>query len=512
MIHLLLTLESDLVLSARPGSAGQHECLDFIPGSTLWGAVAAHFYGRWARDSFWEKNRAVFHEGRVRFGCGLPASPLHFPMLPIPFSWHHAKEEKGSFGSRILAENITNLAAGGAWDFEKKGQPKQMREGWFDMEGRFFETRTGHRLKTAIDCSRFDSSREGQLFGYTAICAGQSFIASVEGDSSAPGWLEIETFLSDLDSLHLGRSRTAEFGRISIRRLPSVGSLLPAATPAGDGLTRLHVLSDVELTDACGLPQLLPTARAFGLGEGELVPEQTYLRFRSYSPWNRFRGCYDTERQVISAGSVITLKLAQQPQVATLRAGLHQAEGLGVLAVNPPYLLTRHPVFAAQAPTKPSKPKPIPAPLALPVYRVMMRRHADRTIEQLAVAIGREWADYWNGGCRNISKSQWARVRQAAVVARDSAALLEALSVIFEDGLSAELRWKKATGLGRRTPAQIVQETITGKRPGKSLPDWLSEEHVESQEVDGRNLVSNLTLQATREAAIAMSRMKGSEK
>jgi hypothetical protein len=508
MIHLLLTLESDLVLSSRPGSAGQHECLDFIPGSALWGAVAARFYGRWAKESSWDKTRAVFHEGRVRFGCGLPASPAQLPMLPVPFSWHHAKQEKSSHNNCILANNVTNLAAGCSWDFDKKGQPKQMREGWFDMDGRFFETQTSHRLKTAIDASKFDSAKESQLFGYTAICAGQSFIATVEGDPSTPGWPEIEAFLSDLGTLHLGRSRTAEFGRISIRRLSAKGPLLPASGTSPDGLTRLHLLSDVALTDGCGLPQLLPTAPALGLGEGTLVPEHTHLRFRSYSPWNRFRGCYDTERQVISAGSVITLKLARQPEGATLRAGLYQAEGLGVLAVNPAYLLAPQPVFTSATPAQPSKAKAIPAPLTLPVYRIMMRRHADRTIEQLAAAIGREWADEWKRGCGNISKSQWARVRQAAVTARDSAGLLAALSEIFEDGLSAERQWKKAKGLGGRTPAKIVHDTIADTTP---LASALREEHLESQDLDGRNLVSILTLQATREASIAISRMKGSE-
>jgi CRISPR-associated protein Csx10 len=509
MIHLLLTLESDLVLSSRPGSTGQHECLDFIPGSALWGAVAARFYGRWAQESSWDKNRAVFHEGRVRFGCGLPASPAQSPMLPIPFSWHHAKGEKGSNNNCILANNVTNLAAGCSWDFDKKGQPKQMREGWFDMDGRFFETQTSHRLKTAIDASKFDSAKESQLFGYTAICAGQSFIATVEGDPSTPGWPEIEAFLSNLSSLHLGRSRTAEFGRISVRRLSAEGPILPASGTSPDGLTRLHLLSDVALTDGCGLPQLLPTALALGLGEGALVPEQTHLRFRSYSPWNRFRGCYDTERQVISAGSVITLKLARQPEGgATLRAGLHQAEGLGVLTVNPPYLLTPQPAFAAAAPAQPSKSKAVPAPLTLPVYQVMMRRHADRTIEQLAAAIGREWADEWKRGCGNISKSQWARVRQAAVAAHDSDGLLAALGEIFEHGLSAEGQWKKSKGLGGSPPRDIVRRSITDI---ERLTAAMREEHLEPRDANGRDLVGNLTLQATREASIAISRMKGSE-
>lgn len=505
MIHLLLTLESDLVLSARPGSTGQHECLDFIPGSALWGAAASRFYGRWAAQSEWEKVRAVFHSGRVRFGCGFLAPLKTHPALPIPHSWYYPKKiESPSINSSLLASVIHNLAAAERWNFQQNGQPKQMRDGWFDpCKGKSFRTDKNHRLKTAIDGGNFDAPRESQLFGYTSIQTGQSFIATIQAEADTPGWEEVERYFSTLTHLHLGRSRTAEFGRVSVKRLSETESLFPTSHGApDDGITRLHLLSDLALADAHGQPLLWPTSEALGLGEGEVIPAKTHLRFRTYSPWNRFRGCSDSERQVICAGGVISLR-CQTPLTDHLRhAGLYQAEGLGMLAVNPSYLVTAQPKFSPTSlPAVPNE-TPTPAPSGV-LYEVMMRRYMESTIERLAVAIGTAWAKEWKTNCAHVSKSQWARIREAAVSAADTGKLQVALNEIFSHGLSAERQWNKPRRLGVPTPASLVNGKIQDRQ---SLEKTLNEEHL------GREGWDLLARQATREAAISMARMKGPEK
>jgi len=75
------------------------------------------------------------------------------------------------------------------------------------------------------------------------------------------------------------------------------------------------------------------------------------LRTRRYAPWNGKRGSPDLERWVIQQGSVIRLRLDDEPNAAALierctaGLGLHRECGLGRVWINPPLLADLHPNF-----------------------------------------------------------------------------------------------------------------------------------------------------------------------
>ena len=431
MIHFLLTLETDVILSASPGSSGQHTCLDYIPGSALWGVVAGKFYGKWVKESAWEKIRAVFHAGRVRFGSGFPATTGNRPMYPVPLSWHAPKG----------GGELHNLAFS-TWNDREWGQRVQRRDGWFcvgpDNKQVVFKLTPNHRLKTAISAAKFDAPSEGQLFGYSSIPAGNRFVASVEADPDTPGWDEVLEFLNKLSTIRLGRSRTAEFGLARLEILADQPGFYTTKAPSPDGLTRLHLLTDLALCDKLGQPLLMPTSETLGLGLGSVDTSRTFLRFRSYSPWNRHRGCSDQERQVIAARSVVTLRLEKPQLDSVLRRGLYQAEGLGVIAVDPPYLVSAPPVVLENVNSTTRSGQIPDAVRALPLFEAMSRRYTEKVLERLAPQIGAKWKDKWSASCRHVSKSQWARVRHAAVTANNLADLNVLLTEIFEEGRSAQ--------------------------------------------------------------------------
>jgi len=513
LLRLDLTAETDLIFSATAGTAGQHECLDYIPGSAIWGAVAARFYGKWASGGDWAKVRSLFHSGKVRFGTGAPASTGGVPLRPVPIAWYSRKGTKWSkdaeqdgASNRIVPSEIHNLSCA-EWNFEANGQPEQIRSGWFDAEGALVTIKHRHRLKTAMDPEKFDSPSESQLFGYSSIPAGTRFVAFVEADPSTLGWNEVKEYLCGAKALRLGRSRSAEFGEVTLKVTEATSDGWKASDASFDARqVVLHLLTDLALSDASGLPQLQPTPELLGLGEGKIDFSRSHLRFRAYSPWNRFRGCHDTERHVISAGSVIALQLEQPPQVTRLVAGLYQVEGLGQMAVNPDYLAATG--ISLQAPsssTASQQKKSLPAPAGDPVYVAMHCRYADAVLEQLAVALGKAWADTWEHDCKHVSKSQWARLRQIAVLASSKQDLDINIQKLHEGNLSAEKYWNKPARTGGRTPFEIVCAFIADTQP---ISQTLLDEGLGERDAAGRDLVALLTIHATREAAIAISRKK----
>src|SRR5690606_12623829 len=75
--------------------------------------------------------------------------------------------------------------------------------------------------------------------------------------------------------------------------------------------------------------------------------DKTFARFRSYAPWNAYRGFPDPERQVVTRGSVLTFTFHGHEPDKTLKqlrelisdgVGNGRAEGLGKVWVNPPVL------------------------------------------------------------------------------------------------------------------------------------------------------------------------------
>jgi len=515
LLRLDFTADTDLIFSASAGTAGQHECLDYIPGSAIWGAVAARFYGKWASAGDWEKVRSLFYSGKVRFGIGAPSLSRGVPLRPVPFAWHSKKGHDWKTNGKganealeIIATELRNLSRT-QWDFAKDGQPEQTRTGWFAADGTIVTVNHRHRLKTAIDPDQFDSPSDGQLFGYSSIPAGTRFVAMIEADPTTPGWSEVRDYLCQAKKLRLGRSRSAEFGEVTLKASEATEDGWPLSGSSGSDAQQvvLHLLSDLALSDSFGVPQLHPTPELLGLGQGETDLTHSHLRFRSYSPWNRFRGCHDTERQVIAAGSVITIHLEQLPKTSRLVAGLYQAEGLGQVVVNPDYLAAALIAFPSSSPS-PSQQKQIPVvppPSEDPVYIAMSCRYADSVLEQLSVALGSQWADKWANNCHHVSKSQWSRLRQIAVLSLSVEDLKTRIKSLGKGNLSAEKYWNKVARVGSDTPTQIVLNSL---EPTQTIKDSLQSEGLAERDPAGRDLAALLAIHATREAAIAISRKK----
>jgi len=445
---LHISLLDDCVFSERAATQGTHDTLDRIPGSALLGAAAAQLYPQLTA----KEADAVFHSGRLRFCDGLPEynGALAWPM---PMCWHHAKNDKpgadlhhGGALYNFLHVNVIPKRPGVGDPRQKKEQAKQMRGGYVHACGQWIRPQRNYRMKTAISA---DTGRaaDAQLFGYSALQRGQTFLARIEADADFDPALFARVAATLHGQIVLGRSRSAEYGRVRIVHAASASHAPQDGRVSGSTLV-LWLLSDLAPCDAFGQPTLALDAQALGLPEGSrILWNKTFTRARRYSPWNAKRHGFDTERRVLTAGGVITVQLPADADLAQCTAqlqrgiGLHREAGLGQVWINPPLLSTVHPRFDAAAPaaapnnsaeTKPDHP-------LVAWMRDQMNARSTSDTEERAQNIAKRYRDAIET-TRNAlgypdfatdfypSRSQWGSVYEAART-RSDAELFRALFV-----------------------------------------------------------------------------------
>ncbi|MDP5133913.1 MAG: hypothetical protein NWQ54_23760 [Paraglaciecola sp.] len=343
--HFQVTLVQDVIFNATAATLGGQTGLDYLPGSVFLGALASKMYSELSADDAW----SLFHSGAFRFMDALPLVQQQ-PTWPMPISWHHFKGETvTTLDKRLHAAKVFDPALPNASQ-ETNRQPKQMRTGYVSAAGHWVKPNLSQRMKTAIDQ---DTGRaaEGQLFGYQSLDAGQVYYFEIQAPMAHKNLFD-RAVKQLSGSLRLGRSRTAQYGQVDIKPVNAFNTR-PQSLQDKKQLT-LWLLSDLALTDETGKPCLQPKPEFLGLPEGSIWhADQSFIRTRTYSPFNAHRRCYDLERQVISRGSVLRFTLSQSlsdKHISQLQnIGRFQEQGLGKIAINPKLLSTASPTFEVLA-------------------------------------------------------------------------------------------------------------------------------------------------------------------
>ena len=463
-----VTLEQDVIISRSAATAGEHETLDHLPGSLFLGLAAGRLYADLRADQAWQ----VFHSGAVRFCDGLPESEPGAPGWPVPLALHHYKDEDvkrpapGVEHPRLDTDRLLNLMHHAP---DSVRQPRQLRGGHVDACGRWIRPRTRQSLKTAIapETGRVEA---GQLFGYEALERGQRFVFELQTDTSVDDAI-VQRLHASLDGpARLGRSRSAEFGRVQIEPLDSPPPS-PASVASEDDTLTLWLLSDLALRDEQGQPTLQPSPQHLGLPTGtHWDHEKSFLRTRSYSPYNGKRRGRDADRQVIARGSVLHYTLPPGTPAEALPAlehglGHYREAGLGQAVARPRMIAGKSlQVEAPPAHTTDAGPVP-PAPDSALLRRlrrmaasagleVDAERHARAVFEALVESLGK--ARSWQGVPPNTplaeaevpGRSQWGRLRDAANRHRgDPDGLWRALFEAREDAIvRARSGWQLTLG------------------------------------------------------------------
>jgi CRISPR-associated protein Csx10 len=328
LYYTLTTLEP--VIVSKTTATTNHQGLDHIPGSAILGMVASTLYPklRDEKDLTW----SLFHSGEVQYG---PCYPLieNSLCLPTPASWHYEKGKQAIENEQYQHSEISNHSS---YEFQRADavQYKQCRDGFVSGEGLAAVCKQGLTTKTAINREN-GSVKQGSLFSYSYIQENQKF----------GGWIECEN-QQHLDIIkkqllgerHIGRSRSAEFGRVVIEEANAGSSL--ASDKISDTLV-VWCLSDCEVLDVNGIPTLTPELMDLVEGaSGSLNRDKSFIRQDKISRFNQARSGIDSEQIVITKGSVLVFDDVQISEKSTelmvqKGIGVNRQQGLGWVAINP---------------------------------------------------------------------------------------------------------------------------------------------------------------------------------
>lgn len=470
-----INLRQPLIISQHAASAGAHESLDFIPGSVMLGLIASRLYVGLGSEDAW----TVFHSGLVRFGDALPLLGQEVAYA-APLCWHSFKGEKNQDEEGRLLEGMVFDASRKTKEESGTRQPVQIRNCHVTASGISFSPARQQTLKTAIDAST-GVAAESQLFGYEALAAGQQFRFTLSADAGVSDklWTALGHALEG--EARLGRSRSAQFGSVTIHK--AAGQKAAFMSPAGNGreLT-LWLVSDLLLQQQ-GQPCLIPHPELLGLPQGTVWDKAaSFVRTRRYSPYNTFRKHYDPERQVISRGSVLRFTLPAPADAALLQQlsqglGLARESGLGQVWVNPGLLSHTEPVFDKPA-RQPDAvaPKDVTEP-DTPLVRLLGRHFKGEELRDGPASVAEE---IFVGLC--------ARIREArSYVAVPANTLLEGAPGRSQFGRIKELAsshrgqpgvlWTALSnpndGILRHRGDKKLWELSYGQNPEHKLGNWL---------------------------------------
>lgn len=299
---LEVTLIDPVIASFDVATAAVPTSLPYLPGAMLWGVLAHRAYG------------SAKPAGEVLdwlYGGGLLVGDAWLAVdgdiaLPVPMSFHRVKS-----GGELLDLTRDPRQAGCKQQRDKQIRPGEGGDIYAEAAVATVATR-----RTSIDPDTLRAS-DGHFYSLQALAAGQRFVAWIEGPQDQVDWA-----IEVLSGRHLlGRSRMAEFGRAQIRPVDP-----PALPETGEGGARyLWCLSDLAGLDA----QFTPTERPERLLGAQIDWSRSFVRHRTYAPFNAKWGRRQSERLVIARGSVLTLDT--DVPAGLHRAGLWQEQGLGLM-------------------------------------------------------------------------------------------------------------------------------------------------------------------------------------
>jgi hypothetical protein len=384
---------SDIVLPASSNTEGNISQLDFIPGSNFLGMVAKKY------DNF-SNSFDVFHSGKVRFGDAqlLVGDDVLYKM---PFSFFHPKlEEHRVFHHHFLADEKR----------KELGQLKQMRSGYIfpnltDNKLKVKHINYNYAQKSAYDAKK-RRSKTGSMYGYRAIEAGTKwqFIVKYDDAISSKDIELLKTILTD--SKRLGKSKSAQYGRIAITE---GGTVCNVGEAVANSEVILYAKSRIALVDNDGnatydLNHLVDGAT--------VVYDKCQIRTSTFTPYNGAMQTKTYERLVIEAGSVIVLSGVIESQVKELEkgVGLYVAEGFGELIVNPSFLMQKEELSLCEKDSeKTYQREKIEKESTPDTVSFLINRH-NSEIDKLTLAD--EVAMFIkNPIYKNIKNSQWGTIR-----------------------------------------------------------------------------------------------------
>lgn len=351
-----------ITIGESHANAFSSTCLDYIPGSSIMGALAAKMYRDTSIDN--ELLNELFQTNTSIFSNAYPLSSEEMT-LPVPMCFHYEKDTVPS------KENYENKCV--KTDDDKNKQYKQLRNDFVTSDVNSYRVPRHSITRTAINEQR-QTAEDQTLHNQEYIKAGQSFLGFIDVFDKSAGSTEktITEFLNS--TIRIGNSRNTEFGRVKMRLLPAdavrnnyppVSCELPLddtpknSTEEQKPLLYIWCLSDCEFINTeTGTASTVPVfSNLWSLKanipdlEGSYIPQKSFIRNISVRHFNRKRGGLDSESLLVKKGSVLCFRLNKLPaqqllqnaltSLQNLGIGLNRQYGYGQVMVNPTWIKTR---------------------------------------------------------------------------------------------------------------------------------------------------------------------------
>lgn len=359
--HLLryrLKLTKPVVIPVADGDPNSVITRQDIPGSHLWGAAAWHYLCNPKHTPADEAFCHAFLDGSLRFLTAYPeghdpdepGEPLQ-RLIPIPHSIREFKEEE------TLVDFMEPL------DDDQEKKPKKRLSHYYGMiwpaflgtqgvkvERNYHHTRAGDRRKgRALE-------NDGNLFTYEAIQANQSFQGSVLG--SKADLEKLQEWLREINSIGIGRSRSAQYGEaelewldkepIELINLVEWNGFLPQQALSNHGKCLIiTTLSPLLSVNDHGHPEarfpVHELANVLGVDAAQLILSRSYTRSEMIGGYHTHLRLPRQQLPAIAAGSVFIFNTTAVQEHITENhllqlehngLGGRKGEGYGRVAIN----------------------------------------------------------------------------------------------------------------------------------------------------------------------------------
>lgn len=331
------TLLSDIIISQNAATKSEQKTLDFIPGSNFLGIAAGKLYDDLRKKGL---SNLVFHSGKVRFGDAHPASD-NFRSLRVPAAMYYPKVMSPT--ELCYIHHLYDRSK----DTSDNGHPAQLVQCRNDFyvfngnAGKKVRINKSFSLKSAYDRAARRSENK-KMYGYEALRKGSVLFFEIDIDT-----VEADMENDIIDNLkpalegrrHIGRSRTAQYGLVSIKYLKPADEYEEVNSSGKTGeFATVYADGRLIFTDSYGLPKILPDATDLGFGnDAEILWDKSQIRTFQFAPWNNKRKSRDSDRCGIEKGSVLVVKCSSSPEKSDY-VGSYTAEGFGKVIYNPDFL------------------------------------------------------------------------------------------------------------------------------------------------------------------------------
>jgi len=344
-ISYQLYLEQPLLATQLAGDPNSSVSFPYVPGGLLRGMLVQRYcekYGLSEKSDLLAHGAcsALFFDGNVRY---LHAYPLEQDtrqrLLPTPLSLLQPKKAELANNATIYDTSHPDFTAARRREIEEltEDQLKPVKQPfcWPKEAALALYKLAPNRIATHVQRDRKRgraTGEQGTVFRYESLAEGQWFGGAIVADDAVE-ISELLKLLNRSEQAWLGRSRSANYGRVSIHAVTEMsswreigGSIAQVSGPRA----RLTLLSDTLLRDQNGQPATAVTAKLLQAYLGlpvTLDSAHTIVDTVQVGGYNRAWRLPLPQTIALKAGSVIAFAPANPLTVASV-AEL-EAQGLG---------------------------------------------------------------------------------------------------------------------------------------------------------------------------------------